>query len=38
MLMRIMSLEINFRKKKIFKFVHVQMVLPKKEILNVLFL
>ena len=36
-LTRIMSLEINFREKKIFKFAHVQMALPKKEILNVLF-
>ena len=26
------SFEINFREKKIFKFAHVQMALPKKEI------
>ena len=32
------SFEINFREKKIFKFALVQMALPKKEILNVLFL
>ena len=29
-LARMMSLEINFREKKIFKYVHVQMALPKK--------
>ena len=31
------SFEINFRENKIFKYVHVQIALPKKKILNVLF-
>ena len=34
---RLVSFEINFREKKIFKYVHVQMALPKKNF-NVLFL
>ena len=28
---RLVSFEINFREKKIFKYVHVQMALPKKK-------
>ena len=37
-LARMMSLEINFREKKIFKYVHVQMALPKKIFKCVVFL
>ena len=32
-----MSLEINFREKEIFKYVHVQMVLPPKKFKCVVF-
>ena len=31
------SFEINFREKKIFKYVHVQMALPKKKNVCVIF-
>ena len=34
-LVQIMSLKINFREKKISKYVHVQMAFPIKNILNV---